>query len=190
MYYGIHAALLIRPTTIMNLLQWGSPTTILWRVRAVIINAVNAVLRRWLLPHIGQECLIRLQPSLVNGDSATTIARIFRRVWVQAARPHGFPRPIFRRVLVVSARAMCRQRLLRSIAAKTATAHGVAEIQRRNSRCANAAADAATDGEVAARPALHCFYRQASKCASDECLSLRVRPCCHQQILSPAVWGC
>ncbi len=74
---------------------WCRPSTILRRIRAVIVDAVQLMNRRWAQAHIGEE-RIESSPAIAYGDASTAIARIARRVRVQASCLHGSPNSVLR----------------------------------------------------------------------------------------------
>lgn len=84
------------------LFRFGSPSAILWAVRAVIVDSLDRVSRRWLSSHICKKALEGF-PARTYGDAAASIIFIS---WVRdpkAARQHIRPRVIFRRICA----AMC-----------------------------------------------------------------------------------
>lgn len=74
-------------SSVVGLLDARGPLAILRRIVSVGVSAIQGVLVRWTRPHIIQEVLERLRPSLAHSDSSATIVRMFRF----AAAFHGCP---------------------------------------------------------------------------------------------------
>ncbi len=71
------------------------PSAIVWRVVSTRVKSVYGVARRWLLPHIGQECREIIQPAVAHFDSAPTpTGKVFVGRAV-AARFHSEPSAVF-----------------------------------------------------------------------------------------------
>lgn len=82
------------PPRISTLLSWRSPSAVLARVGTVVVDAINAVLRRGARPHVGIEVLKGLPP-LADGDAATAVPRKFTIPGIQAPLPHAGPDAVF-----------------------------------------------------------------------------------------------
>lgn len=77
--------------SIAALLGRGGPSAVLWRVGAVVINAVNRVLSGWSSAHVGDKRSVGLAPSLADGDTAATVIPIADVALVIAAGFHALP---------------------------------------------------------------------------------------------------
>ena len=51
----------------------GSPIAIIWRIRAVVIGAVNRMPRRWPSPHVGKEVFEAISPTVAHYNAASTV---------------------------------------------------------------------------------------------------------------------
>lgn len=81
--------------SISHLLFSGSPSAILRRIRAVIVDSVNAVFRRWTATHIGQEVVERIKPALAESD-ATDVATGIVALGIKTTGLEVAPSAIFR----------------------------------------------------------------------------------------------
>src|SRR6266404_4704495 len=57
------------------LLDTSRPATVLGRVRAVVVDAVDRVLRARLASHVREEGFVRGQPAVTHGNPATPVVR-------------------------------------------------------------------------------------------------------------------
>lgn len=80
--------------SIARLLDGCRPSTILRRVVAIGIDAVQAVIR-WARSHIAQECGERFQPRVTHSDPASAVAREAVVVRIVATCLRVSPRAIF-----------------------------------------------------------------------------------------------
>jgi hypothetical protein len=108
--------------TILHLLSVGGPTAVLWRVRSVVVDALNGVFAGWGFSHIGQELLKRVEPALVNGNTSPAIKLKVADARVGAARLDGLPRPVFLGSLSAPARAVRDLRLPHRVNGQAPTA--------------------------------------------------------------------
>lgn len=81
-----------------SLLALVSPAAIIWRIRAVVVNAVDRVCWGWPWAHVGQERRKVAEPASTYEDPASSVGWKFRVVAPQAARLHSVPCPIFGRL--------------------------------------------------------------------------------------------
>lgn len=84
-----HAAI---ATAVSCLLPLGCPSAILRGIVAIIVYAINGMLRRWLLPHVCKKVLEPL-PTFAYSDSTITVELIR----LSAPRVHKCPDNVFRR---------------------------------------------------------------------------------------------
>lgn len=70
------------------------PSTILGGIGAIIVNAINRVLRRWSLPHVDKE-ILKYLPALTDFDSAAAITLITANIWFFAPPAEISPRRVF-----------------------------------------------------------------------------------------------
>lgn len=75
---------------ISSLLHWCGPMTILWRIRTVIVDAIQLMVRRWAQAHVGKE-MIEQTPSITHRDTTGSVVWIARRMGIQASGFHGTP---------------------------------------------------------------------------------------------------
>lgn len=80
---------------VSRLLSKCGPTAIVRRVWAIVVDAVNGVLRRRLRSHVGQESLEGVAPTVTDSDATPAIVLKSRRVRIQATSFHGFPCSMF-----------------------------------------------------------------------------------------------
>lgn len=106
---------------VIHLLKRRCPTAILWAVVAVIVDAVQRVRRAGSLPHVVQECVKRLLPSLADGNAAATVPKVHRSVFVIAPLHHSVVSAVLWRVSAVLRMAVrsirCAQKRLHASAA-------------------------------------------------------------------------
>lgn len=73
------------------------PTTILWRIRAILIwPAVERMLKARSQPHVGEE-IRKIVPSFTDYNSTPAPIFIAGSLGIAAARMHARPRTVFRR---------------------------------------------------------------------------------------------
>ncbi len=61
---------------VISLFGLGRPAAIPWRVWAIVVNAIQAMIDRWSWSHIGKKVLKRCSPSFANSDSTSTVSRV------------------------------------------------------------------------------------------------------------------
>jgi len=71
------------------------PSAIGWFVIAIVIDAVDRMLRRWSLTHIGKECRVGVAPSLANTDAAPAPETVAFGSRIRAALDHLGPAIVF-----------------------------------------------------------------------------------------------
>lgn len=91
---------------IVALLFLCRPTTVLGRVRAVVVDTIKRV-PRWARPHVGVEVCKRVAPAVADLDAPPAIVSVVRMLRVQAPRFHGHPRPVFACADAVDMSAVC-----------------------------------------------------------------------------------
>lgn len=79
------------------LLSFCCPIAILWLVIPVVIDAIQRM-TGWPWSHVSEKRRERNGPCWVHLDSASAVAIVFRRVWVETSLPSLIPRPVFRRL--------------------------------------------------------------------------------------------
>lgn len=80
----------INPLLIAALFYRWRPAAIVWAVWAVVVVALNAVALGWCFTHVGKEQLKAI-PSLADGDSSASVARVILTFLAQAAPAHHRP---------------------------------------------------------------------------------------------------
>lgn len=85
--------------TIVGLFLLGRPPAILWRVRAVVVDAVYRVLRRWAWTHIRNEGSVVVAPRIADSDAAPAIVLKDGIARVVAALFHSFPCSVLARLV-------------------------------------------------------------------------------------------
>ena len=70
------------------------PSAILWRIRAVVVNAIKRVCGRWAWPHVGIECGEVMKPPTADANAASTIAAVLRFSFSRASSLHTPPNPV------------------------------------------------------------------------------------------------
>jgi hypothetical protein len=83
-------------TPIVSLFLWCSPFAIAWLIIAVVIYSMDAVSFRGSASHVSKKVQIRIEPTLANLDSASTIVRILKIIPVSASVLNVCPASIFR----------------------------------------------------------------------------------------------
>lgn len=82
---------------VVALFQNCCPPAIVRRVRAVVVDAVELVLRCWAWPHVGKECGEIIAPTLTHGNATSAPIWVSAVRRVVAASAHVAPRLVFRR---------------------------------------------------------------------------------------------
>jgi hypothetical protein len=159
--------------TILHLLGVGGPSTVLWRVRSVVVDALDGVLhgRRW--THVGQESLKGSGPPWVHRDTSSAVKLIVIDTRISAARLDGLPCPVFLGSFAASACAVSDLGFTHGVHSQAATTKRVAvqkEARLYQSWCAAAAF--AQDA-----PAASLSQRSSNNTPTSECLTVKVRGC-------------
>ena len=81
-------------TAVMTLLVGRRPSTILWRVRTVIVDTIKHEARR-ARAHVSHKCVEVVDPAITDRDAAPAPVPIPWMVGVQASSFHVAPRIIF-----------------------------------------------------------------------------------------------
>ena len=82
---------------ILLLLGARGPTAILLAVRAVVVDAIKGVIRRWPWAHVGEERGEIVAPFVAHGDPTSAPLGVAQTLRVVAALFHGVPNAVFRR---------------------------------------------------------------------------------------------
>ena len=122
--------------SIRHLLLWCFPSTIVWRVRAVVIDATKRVAQRWAQSHVRQEVRKTVDPSVADCDSSTTVVTEVMAAGVVAPRLHSHPRVVLGHLSPTTSESVRHEIALRQLAFQAATAFSVSGSQRtrRNSQ--------------------------------------------------------
>ncbi len=80
---------------VSRLLFLGSPSTIVFAISRIVINAIQAVLRSWPIPQIAQKVMERVLPVAGNCNATATIPSIRFIPLIQAATFHLRPSLVF-----------------------------------------------------------------------------------------------
>lgn len=78
-------------SAVVGLCMWRRPSTIPWRIWAIVIYTIQRMLRR-ALPHVFQKLFKAVSPSLADDDSSPTIVGISFVRMIVTARPDSEPR--------------------------------------------------------------------------------------------------
>lgn len=78
--------------TVSALLDRGSPSAVLRRVRAVVVDAIKGVLAGWATPHVSKKAFVR-GPSFTHKNPASTVSGKRLVSWILA--PVSCARPYF-----------------------------------------------------------------------------------------------
>ena len=107
---------------VVHLFHPRRPSAILWRIIAVSVNAVDAVLRRWARPHVGVESGEVIFPAVADAYAASAIGRISISAREGAAADYVTPH----RILWHSDQSMCGVRFRPALISVTTTGSCVA----------------------------------------------------------------
>lgn len=88
--------------TISALLSPCRPAAIFWRIRAIIVDAINRVSWRRLLPHVRIEARKIISPAIAHSNSSATIVLKRLIVGIETSRPNATPRIIFWRKVPIN----------------------------------------------------------------------------------------
>lgn len=83
---------------VVRLLNIIRPSAVLWRVWPIVVDALNRVLWRWSLPHVGVEVLKGIEPAFTHDNASPAVTRIRRDVGISATRLDVRPTAILRSV--------------------------------------------------------------------------------------------
>lgn len=114
---------------ISGLFRWRCPAAISRFVIAIIVNAIDGMLRRRPRSHVGVEVFKTFEPSLADVDAASPVYRKFLVLWIVAfimqSRPSRvlgrFAHAVRQSVLVVG-RVLCGGLLLKTTATRRVSA--------------------------------------------------------------------
>ena len=95
-----------RKVTIAGLFSSGRPSAILWRIRAVVVDAIKRVLLRWSATNVYEKRLVGLSPPIAHHNSAPAIPCEAAVTGVVASGLHSLPNLILGRGLAERALAM------------------------------------------------------------------------------------
>lgn len=79
------------------LLSDCGPAAILWRVRAIVVDAIDGVFRGWTWPHIGQKRCELVAPSVAHGDAASAPVLVSGVGQIEASAAEVAPCLVFNR---------------------------------------------------------------------------------------------
>jgi hypothetical protein len=116
-------------TLICPLFMVRSPATIVRGIRPVIVDTIERF-TFWSFTHIGQE-VFKDTPSVHNTDSTTTIKLPVTAFRVVAARLHGPPCPMCRRVISSARMSVSKPDCGSNVGSKTSTRFGMPISQMR-----------------------------------------------------------
>jgi len=77
---------------VIGLLLSSGPTTVFWRVRAIVVDAIKRVSASWARPHVGQERLKTVAPTRDHNYSTATVALVSLSGWSMASTLCCVPR--------------------------------------------------------------------------------------------------
>lgn len=77
--------------TIATLLFGCCPSTVLWTVRSIVVNAINAMLLRWTLAHVRKKVRKGDFPTLAQYDASTAVVRVRWIIRVVTPSSHVHP---------------------------------------------------------------------------------------------------
>ena len=84
------------PTGIALLFLAGGPSTIFWRVIAIVIDSVQCITRAWFRAHISKKVLKAFLPSVTYLNSTASPISKIRLTHIIASAFHGYPGTVFR----------------------------------------------------------------------------------------------
>ncbi len=76
---------------IAHVLGARHPSAIFRRVRTIVVNAINLMMRTWARPHVSKKCLKGTFPPFANSNSAPAVIRVGPDFWICAPRTHRCP---------------------------------------------------------------------------------------------------
>lgn len=95
-WFGIPTAVSTLPA-VASLFTSSGPSTVLWRVRAIVVNPIDRMLGRRPRPHIGKERLEAVDPAITHRDAARAVLLEVRRRRIEAAIFQALPRVVLDR---------------------------------------------------------------------------------------------
>lgn len=81
----------LRRAAVSCLLAPVRPAAVFWGVRAVVVDAVDAVFRRWARSHVRQEGFERMEPARADRNAAPSVPVVVRVVRIGRAAFHRTP---------------------------------------------------------------------------------------------------
>lgn len=121
--------MMLRISTVSALFLRCGPAAIGWFVIAVVVFAIDRMLRARPASHVGQKRLETIAPLLANGNSPGAVVRVFHIVAVVAAGFHAPPRPVLRATSSARRVAMRLNSLSCALVSKTAATERSIESQ-------------------------------------------------------------
>lgn len=108
-------------TSVVGLLKSCRPSAIFRRISALIVDAVDCVLRRWFSPHVLKKIgeSLRTSPAAAYGDTSTAVVFPVDRCRIATSVVNGSPYSILRSLGSVAGFAMSYMQALADVMAKT-----------------------------------------------------------------------
>ena len=94
-------------TIVVSLLHPCGPYTVLWRIRAIGIIALDCVVNRWSRPQVRKKILETFFPAFTDSDSSATIPLVALIFDIQATLLHVTPSVIFSRMNAFPSTTTC-----------------------------------------------------------------------------------
>lgn len=113
---------MLHGTPIMTLLNRGGPAAVIWRVRSIVVDAIQLI-PRWLRSHVCQEGGKVVAPSITHRDATTTPISIARMMRVVAARLRVAPGVVFGRSGLACFVSMLERSLASAFVSQATTTH-------------------------------------------------------------------
>lgn len=88
------------------LLCASRPSNIAWRVRTVVVDALEGMVRCRAWPHVEQKKLERIAPPVADRDATAAVSRVSSRLRIQTARLHSAPAGVFGRESMAAGQAV------------------------------------------------------------------------------------
>ena len=123
-------------TRVVCLLSRACPSAVLWRIRTIVVNAVNRIARAWARSHISIEGGEVRFPAVTHNNSAPAIVVICAMIRIVASGFHANPYLVFREL----GQAVFRDCIREGISPETAAALGVptSQVAAANLNCSTA----------------------------------------------------
>lgn len=118
-------------TLVTLLLGACGPTAVLWRIRTVVVDAINRMFVRRSSAHVGQEGFVGVSPSGADLNASPAVASVARALWICAALNDASPCLKFWRPVAASRLAVCGQRGAAVVPLIAATTSRLAAMQQR-----------------------------------------------------------